>query len=145
MGGGVHQLHIPVRTGGVFYFPWHRHQIEGTDGFECLLRKTLAKRGKRNCQSSEAKRFPQWDSNTGPSGRQSNALTHSATAPPFFLQSPAMSSGIRIILEEDRATDTTSCVKQIKSIREIVFLVTCLDLQTQTARRPNALPSHSSP
>ena len=35
VGGGVHdrQLHIPVRTGGVFYFPWHRHQIEGTDGF----------------------------------------------------------------------------------------------------------------
>ena len=27
------QLHIPVRTGGIFYFPWHRHQIEGTDTF----------------------------------------------------------------------------------------------------------------
>ena len=29
------QLHIPVRTGRIFYFPWHshRHQIEGTDGF----------------------------------------------------------------------------------------------------------------
>ena len=26
------QLHIPVRTGGIFYLPWHRHQIEGTDG-----------------------------------------------------------------------------------------------------------------
>ena len=38
-----------------FYFPWHRHQIEGTDGFERLLRKTLAKRGKRNCPSSEEK------------------------------------------------------------------------------------------
>ena len=35
----------------------------------------------KNCQSSEAKSFPQWDSNPGPSGRQSNALTHSATAP----------------------------------------------------------------
>ena len=21
-----HLLHIPVRTGGIFYFPWHRHQ-----------------------------------------------------------------------------------------------------------------------
>ena len=32
--GGVHdKLHIPVQTGGIFYFPWHRHQIEGTDGF----------------------------------------------------------------------------------------------------------------
>ena len=25
---------------GVFYFPWHRHQIEGTNGFYCLIRKT---------------------------------------------------------------------------------------------------------
>ena len=24
----------------VFYFPWHRHQIEGTNGFYCLIRKT---------------------------------------------------------------------------------------------------------
>ncbi len=49
------QLHIPVRTGGIFYFPWHIHQIEGTDGFWYLIRKTLATRDKRNCQSSEAK------------------------------------------------------------------------------------------
>ena len=21
---------LPVQTGGIFYFPWHRHQIEGT-------------------------------------------------------------------------------------------------------------------
>ena len=35
--------HNPVQTGGIFYFPWHRHQIEGTGGFWCLLRKTLAK------------------------------------------------------------------------------------------------------
>ena len=51
------QLHIPVRTGGMFYFPWHRHQIEGTNGLYCLIRKTLAKRGKRNCQSSEEKSY----------------------------------------------------------------------------------------
>ena len=60
-GGGLsgiwspRQLHIAVRTGGIFYFPWHRHQIEGTNVFYCLIRKTLAKRGKRNCQSSEEK------------------------------------------------------------------------------------------
>ena len=36
-----------------------------------------AKRGKRNCQSSEAN-LPQRDSDPGPPGRQSNALTHSA-------------------------------------------------------------------
>ena len=25
---------------GLFYFPWHRHHIEGTNGFYCLIRKT---------------------------------------------------------------------------------------------------------
>ena len=44
-----------MRTGGIFYFPCHRHQIEGTGGFECFLRNSLARRGKRNCQSSKAK------------------------------------------------------------------------------------------
>ena len=38
---------------GVFYFPWHRHQIEGTNSFYCLFRKTQAKWGKRNCPSFE--------------------------------------------------------------------------------------------
>ena len=70
---------FPVQTGGIFYFPWHRHQIEGTDICYCHLRKTLAKRGKRNCQSSEAY-LPQRDSNPGTPGCQYNALTHSATA-----------------------------------------------------------------
>ena len=27
---------------GIFYFPWHRHQIEGTNSCYCLIRKTLA-------------------------------------------------------------------------------------------------------
>ena len=38
--GGVHdRLHIypPCE---IFFHSWHRHQIEGTDGFYCLLRKT---------------------------------------------------------------------------------------------------------
>ena len=37
---GVHdRLHIyPLCR--IFYFPWHRHQIEGTNGFYCLIRKT---------------------------------------------------------------------------------------------------------
>ena len=78
VGGGVHcprqcgQLHIPVRTGGIFYFPWHRHQIEGTNGFYCLIRKTLAKQGKRNCQSSEEKSF--YRSGTRTIGRRSMSL-----------------------------------------------------------------------
>ena len=37
---GVHdRLHIYPLC-GIFYFPWHRHQIEGTNGFYCLIRKT---------------------------------------------------------------------------------------------------------
>ena len=37
---GVHdRLHIYPLC-GVFYFPWHIHQIEGTNGFYCLIRKT---------------------------------------------------------------------------------------------------------
>ena len=31
---------FPEQTGGIFYLPWHSHQIEGTNGFECLVRKT---------------------------------------------------------------------------------------------------------
>ena len=65
------QLHIPVRTGGIFYFPWHRHQIEGTDGFERLLRKTLAKGGKRNCQKFRSEFFRCGiRTRPAPSGRQ---------------------------------------------------------------------------
>ena len=37
---GVHdRLHIYPLC-GIFDFPWHRHQIEGTNGFYCLIRKT---------------------------------------------------------------------------------------------------------
>ena len=37
---GVHnRLHIYPLC-GIFYFPWHRHQIEGTNSFYCLIRKT---------------------------------------------------------------------------------------------------------
>ena len=45
VGGGVHDNYT-FKSGlvGSFYFPWpwHRHQIEGTNGFYCLIRKTLA-------------------------------------------------------------------------------------------------------
>ena len=38
--GGVHdRLHICPLCWDIF-FPWHRHRIEGTDGFKCLLRNT---------------------------------------------------------------------------------------------------------
>ena len=33
VGGGVHDNYtFPVQTGGIIDFPWHCHQIEGTDG-----------------------------------------------------------------------------------------------------------------
>ena len=39
--GVLDRLHIyPPPPCGVFHFPWHRHQIEGTNGFYCLIRKT---------------------------------------------------------------------------------------------------------
>ena len=60
--------------GGVLFFPWHRHQREGVDSFQCLLQKTLAKWSKHNYQSSEAKCCQQ-DSNPAPLGRQSCVLT----------------------------------------------------------------------
>ena len=47
-----------LQTGGIFYFPRHRHQIEWTDGFVYLFRKDLAKRGKRNCQSAASRIRP---------------------------------------------------------------------------------------
>ena len=51
--------------------------------------KDTGNAGKRNCQSSEAK-LPQRDSNPGPAGRQSNGVSHSATAPPLGLQHIAL-------------------------------------------------------
>ena len=76
-------VYIPVRTGGIFYFPWHRHQVEGTDGYSVS--------SERHCQSRvnaiakvPERSFPQWDSNSAGTVRspvQANALTHSGTAP----------------------------------------------------------------
>ena len=63
----------------IFYFPWHRHQIEGTNVFYCLIRKTLAKRGKRNWQSSEEKSFYRSGTRTidrTVAGRLPNPLGH---------------------------------------------------------------------
>ena len=37
---------FPVQTGGVFYFPWHRHHIEGTDWFYVSPPKDTGKAGK---------------------------------------------------------------------------------------------------
>ena len=67
------------------YFTSPGIDTEGTDGFSCLLRKTQAKRVKRNCQSSEANKLPQRDSNPGPPGRQSNALNPLGHRAPLYI------------------------------------------------------------
>ena len=41
---------------GVFYFPWHRHQVEGTNGFYRLFRKTQAKWVNDVAQTSKRRR-----------------------------------------------------------------------------------------
>ena len=81
---------------GVFYFPWHRHQIERTNGFYSLLRKTQTKWGKRSCPSFEAAEvvlnprslrpkiptlYDRWFLNTGPLDRKSDALSLDHGAP----------------------------------------------------------------
>ena len=46
VGSGVHGSYtFPVQTDGVFCFPWHRHQIEGTNGFLVSLPKDTGKVG----------------------------------------------------------------------------------------------------
>ena len=58
--------------------------VVGTNGFYCLIRKTLAKKGKRNCQSSEAKSFYRSGVRTRPEcpvsipGQRPNPLGHRA-------------------------------------------------------------------
>ena len=71
-----------MRTGGIFYFPWHRHQIEGTNGFYCLIRKTLASGVNGIAKVPKRKVFT--EVGLEPSNVRSpvDALTHSATAPP---------------------------------------------------------------
>ena len=69
-------LHIyPMR--GIFYIPWHRYQIEGTNGFQCFFQKTLPKSGKGNCQSFQAVPVGFEPATTRSSVERSN---HSATA-----------------------------------------------------------------
>ena len=73
-GGGVHDSYTFQQCGlvGYFTFPGIDTWEEATDG---LLVSP----------HTEAKRFPQWDSNptgTVRSPVQANSLTHSATAPP---------------------------------------------------------------
>ena len=38
---------------GIFYFPWHRHQIEGTTGFNVSSERHRQMWGERNCLSFE--------------------------------------------------------------------------------------------
>ena len=65
----------------IFYFPWHRHQIEGTNGFYCIIRKTLASGVNGIAKVPKRKEFT--EVGLEPSNVRSpvNALPHSATAP----------------------------------------------------------------
>ena len=69
---------------GIFYFPWHRHQIEGTNSFYCLIRKTLASGVNGIAKVPKRKVFT--EVGLEPSNVQSpvDALTHSTTAPPIY-------------------------------------------------------------
>ena len=51
---GVHDMLLVYPLCGMFYFPWYRHRIEGTNGLQCLIRMTQAMWGKRTCPCFEA-------------------------------------------------------------------------------------------
>ena len=53
---------FPVQTGGIFYFPWHRHQIEGTDGFSVSSKRHWQSRV-NGIVKVPKRSFPQRDSN----------------------------------------------------------------------------------
>ena len=43
----------------IFYFPWHIHRIEGTDGIQCLIRKAQPD---RQCGVNELAQISKWHS-----------------------------------------------------------------------------------
>ena len=69
--GGVDHMVFSISLRGIFYFPWHRNQIEWPNSFYCLFRKTQAKWGERNCPSFETAEL---ESNHRPLDRQAVAL-----------------------------------------------------------------------
>ena len=73
-----------MRTGGIFYFPWHRHQIEGTDGFYCLIQKTLASGVNGIAKVPKRKVFTEVGLELSNVQSPVDALTDSATAPPVL-------------------------------------------------------------
>ena len=90
VGGGVHDSYTFPQTGGIFYFPWQRHQIEGTNGFYCLIRiyclirKTLGRQSGVNGIAKVPKRKVFTKVGLEPSTVRSpvDSLTHLATALP---------------------------------------------------------------
>ena len=63
---------------GIFYFPWYRHQIEGTSGSYCLFQNTQAKWGERNCPSFE---MAEVVSNISPFIQKPDAVPHDHRTP----------------------------------------------------------------
>ena len=87
-------MHIPVRTGGIFYFPWHRHQSPDRRDQRLLVShpKDTGKEGLTELPKFRTQSRPQWESN--PAGKnvrspfKANALTHLATTPPHSATAP---------------------------------------------------------
>ena len=52
--GLVHYMSHLYNQSGVFYFPWHRHQVEGPTSFSILSEKTRAISGKVFFPESQA-------------------------------------------------------------------------------------------
>ena len=106
--------HFPLC--GIFYPSWHRHQIEGTDGFQSLIRKTLAKWAHTNGIANVLKRsVSRIRTRPGPLGRRSCALTTEPKRPHYSkLLYSAVSSPLdrsdRFTLSPDRpvVSDTNS-------------------------------------
>ena len=87
VGGGVHDSYtFQCGLVGSFYFPWYRHQIEGTNGFYCLIRKTLASGVNGIAKITKRKVFT--EVGLEPSNVRSpvDTLTHSATTPPHTIK-----------------------------------------------------------
>ena len=87
---------------GVFYFPLHRHHIEGTNSFHCLFQKTQAKWGKRSCPSFETAevvlnpgrpKSPTLDHRAPPWPTRDETIVAELTPPGYTFQHVARTSG----------------------------------------------------
>ena len=84
---GIHdRLHIYPLC-GIFYFPWHRHQIEGTNSFYCLIRKTerftISNVESQVCTPNNSRLDP--GSNPGRAARVTNECPTTGLTAPLYV------------------------------------------------------------